>query len=99
MYIFIHALAAISPLTGEQKSVWPWVVGGIGLAALIAFVVLSILQKKKKEAEESQTADTASVEDSPLQETVVEKTPAVQEPAEDTAVEPAAPTNDEQDAP
>lgn len=37
----------LSPATGEQKSMWPWIVGGIGLVALAAFVVLSIMQKKK----------------------------------------------------
>lgn len=46
MYEWISALL-LSPATGEQKSVWPWVVGGIGLAALIAFVVLSVVQKKR----------------------------------------------------
>lgn len=37
----------LSPATGEQKSMWPWIVGGVGLVALAAFVVLSIMQKKK----------------------------------------------------
>ncbi len=46
MYEWISALL-LSPATGEQKSVWPWIVGGIGLAALIAFVVLSVVQKKR----------------------------------------------------
>lgn len=39
--------AILSPATGEQASIWPYVVGGIGVLALAAFVVLSVLQKKQ----------------------------------------------------
>lgn len=44
----------LSPATGEQKSMWPWIVGGIGLVALAAFVVLSVMQKKKTPSDDGQ---------------------------------------------
>lgn len=43
-----HSLwATLSPATGEQASIWPYVIAGIGVLALAAFVVLSVLQKKQ----------------------------------------------------
>ena len=43
----LSILMMLSPMTGEHKSVWPWIVGAIGLLALVAFVVLTVLEKKK----------------------------------------------------
>ena len=42
--------AILSPATGENASALPWIIGGIGLAALIAFVLVAVLEKKKNAA-------------------------------------------------
>lgn len=34
------------PATGEQTQIWPWIVGGIALVALIGVIILSVMQKK-----------------------------------------------------
>lgn len=68
----------LSPATGEQKSMWPWIVGGIGLVALAAFVVLSVMQKKKTPPDDGQP---------PLAESPAEPSPddATEETTESTA--------------
>ena len=46
--ILIKYLQAItSPATGEQTSILPWVIAGVGVLALGAFILLSVLQKKQ----------------------------------------------------
>ena len=76
MQALITAFSYMSPMTGEQKSMWPWFVGGIGLLALAAFAVLTVLEKKKNaggapsadETSTESTEDNASV-NTPDQET------------------------------
>lgn len=41
--------AAASPATGERSSPVPYVLMGIGLAALVAVLVLTMVSKKKKD--------------------------------------------------
>ena len=42
-------VAAASPATGEQNSPVPYILMGVGLAALVAVLVLTMAGKKKKD--------------------------------------------------
>ena len=46
MFSINYLQAITSPATGEQTSILPWVIAGVGVLALGAFILLSVLQKK-----------------------------------------------------
>lgn len=50
--------AAASPVTGERSSPVPYVLMGIGLAALVAVLVLTMVGKKKKDGSPTPPADS-----------------------------------------
>lgn len=67
MNAFLQAI--LSPATGEHASPLPWIIGGIGLAAVIAFVLVALLEKKKNgaplpPADETPKAEEPKNEDS-----------------------------------
>lgn len=44
----LQQLLSLSPLTGEEVQVWPFVLGGVAAAVVIVLVVLPLFGKKKK---------------------------------------------------
>jgi hypothetical protein len=40
--------AGLSPSTGEQKNMLPFILAGVGLLAVLAIVALTVLEQKKK---------------------------------------------------
>lgn len=71
-------LMGASPATGEPVKVLPWVFGGIGLVAVIALIVLTVLDAKKKQA--SQTGGTPPAVNTPEGQEPPADTPHDDEP-------------------
>mgnify|MGYP001523642281 CR=1 FL=1 len=71
-------LMGASPATGETVKVLPWVFGGIGLVAVIALIVLTVLDAKKKQA--SQTGGTPPAANTPEGQEPPADTPHDDEP-------------------
>lgn len=58
--------AGLSPATGETFNPLPYILGGIGLLAVIALVVLTVLEQKKKNGGGPPTPPTDKTDDDDL---------------------------------
>lgn len=79
----LSILMMLSPMTGEHKSAWPWIVGAIGVLALAAFVVLTVLEKKKNDTPTDPTTQPSSEDASAEAEAAPQDAPTADTPSID----------------
>lgn len=56
----LYTLLNVSPATGEEIEIAPFIFGGVALALVVAMVVMTLMGKKKKTDSNDAATDTPS---------------------------------------